>query len=116
MKSLTLDFDGQDFGHIQELAVFMDKVQRLCNIEDGHLYGSPKGIAYQFRQLNVPEEERHRDEVMVVYFVPDFEPDVPELNPRKQWFSKTTKKAVQEPEWFKERKEKLEKALKEKGN
>lgn len=116
MKNLTLDFDGQEFGDIQELALFMDKVQRLCRIEDGHLYGSSKGIAYQFKQLNIPEEERYRDEVMIVYFVPDFKPDVPELNPKKQWFSKKTRKAIPEPAWFQEKKTKLEKALEQKIN
>lgn len=105
----TLDFDDCDFGNFGELVLFMEKVQRLCNIEDGELYGSMKGILYQFKQLNIPEDSRNKNEVMIFYYVPKFQDEQIEFDVKKQWFDKNTKKAVDEPEWFQQRKKNLEK-------
>jgi len=112
----TLDFDGCDFGTIGELILYIEKVQRLCEIEDGELYGSVKGVVYQFRQLNIPEDMRDKDEVMVVYYVPKFDTEESELHPKKQWFDKNTREAVDEPVWFQERMKKLKEAAEKQRN
>jgi len=112
----TLDFDGCDFGHFGELIFFMEKVQRLCSIEEGELYGSVKGILYQFKQFNLPEELRDKDEIMIVYYVPKWDTDPAEFQPKIQWFDKNTKKAIEEPKWFQERKTKLEEAAAKRTN
>lgn len=106
----TLDFDGCDFGSVGELVYFMEKVQRICNIEDGELYGTIKGILVQLKQFNIPEDMRDKDEVMIVYYVPKFDGEESELHPKKQWFDKNTKEAVDEPSWFVDRMKKLNEA------
>lgn len=98
----------KNLGQIIEHVIFM---QDMTGAESNDPFGSVRGVINQFTRVNVVTvDDLFQDEIVIHYA--DFEAysgdlstpvDPDKLVIKKQWLSKSTGKAVDEPEWAKNR-------------